>query len=64
MLIAVLASLIGVYYYFRIIIAMYFRESDGTEPVLQPLHQGVLIVACVLILGIGLLPGVVTGILE
>jgi NADH-quinone oxidoreductase subunit N len=62
-LVAVLASLIGVYYYFRIIIAMYFRESDGSEPVLQPLHQVVLIAACVVILGIGLLPGVVTGIL-
>lgn len=63
-LVAVLASLIGVYYYFRIIIAMYFRESDGTEPVLKPLYQVVLIAACVIILGIGLLPQVVTGLLD
>lgn len=63
-LVAVLASLIGVYYYFRIIIAMYFRESDGTEPILQPLHQGVLITTCIIILLIGLLPQLVTGILN
>ncbi|MFN7115875.1 MAG: NADH-quinone oxidoreductase subunit N [Saprospiraceae bacterium] len=63
-LIAVFASLIGVYYYFRIIIAMYWGESVGSKMSVQPLHQIVLMLTCIVILFIGLLPQLITGFIN
>lgn len=54
-LIAIVTSLIGIYYYFRIIIAMYLKSSDVLNPVPVPGMQKVLMVICLLasiILGI------------
>jgi NADH-quinone oxidoreductase subunit N len=56
-LIAVVASLIGIYYYFRIIIAMYLKESGATEPIkVSKLHQVLAGVLLLLIIGLGLAP--------
>ncbi len=57
--IAIIASLIGVYYYFRIIIAMYFK--DGSEPavLVQPLLKTLLIVLAIVIIALGLFPDVI-----
>lgn len=56
-LIAILASLIGVYYYFKIIIAMYFKESaDETALPLQANHKLVLIIVAITTIVLGLSP--------
>jgi NADH-quinone oxidoreductase subunit N len=63
-LIAIFASLVGVYYYFRIIIAMYFKKSAlfisgeivSEKLVLQTNHKILLIVIAAAILALGLFP--------
>jgi NADH-quinone oxidoreductase subunit N len=55
-LIAILASLIGVYYYFRIIIAMYFKESTGSEITVRSNHKLLLIIVAIGIIALGLFP--------
>ncbi len=55
-LIAILTSLIGVYYYFRIIIAMYFKESVDAEITVQANHKLLLIVVVIAIIALGLFP--------
>ncbi|MBT5550847.1 MAG: NADH-quinone oxidoreductase subunit N [Nitrospina sp.] len=56
-ILAVIASIISVYFYLRVIVMMYFHE-DETAP--QPvIHKGMGIlvtVSCVMIVGIGLFP--------
>ena len=60
-LIAILASLVGVYYYFRIIIAMYFKKStDETIPV-QINHKILLIAVAIAIIALGLYPDFILG---
>ncbi len=54
--IGILASLVGIYYYFRIIIAMYFRPADETTVTASNLHQVLLFVTSVLTIVLGLLP--------
>ena len=54
-LLAIITSLIGVYYYFRIVIAMYLKSSDLITPIQVPLLHKVMMVICLLasiILGI------------
>ena len=55
-LIAIIASLIGVYYYFRLIIAMYFKESDGQTIAVQSNHKIVLVIIAIAIVALGLFP--------
>jgi NADH-quinone oxidoreductase subunit N len=54
--IAIIASLIGVYYYFRLIIAMYFRESTDPEVAVDVNHKLLLIFVAVAIIAMGILP--------
>ncbi|MGL5889103.1 MAG: NADH-quinone oxidoreductase subunit N [Bacteroidia bacterium] len=54
--IGILASLVGVYYYFRIIIAMYFRPADETAVTSSNIHQVLLFITSVLTIVLGLLP--------
>lgn len=64
-LLAVATSLVGVYYYFRVIIAMYFREGEAINDLVQ-LHlvqKVVLIATGVLSLLFGLFPQLITGLL-
>jgi NADH-quinone oxidoreductase subunit N len=55
-LIAIIASLIGVYYYFRIIIAMFFKEGLGEVIPVQLSHKLLLIVVAIAIIAFGLYP--------
>jgi NADH-quinone oxidoreductase subunit N len=56
-IVGVLAALAGVAYYFRIIIAMYFKEGD-TEKINSTLvFRVALVIATVLALAAGILPG-------
>ncbi len=61
-LIAVAGSLIGVFYYFRIIIAL-FRDKETRKIELNFGYQAVLILTTVIALALGILPGLVSGLL-
>ncbi len=56
-LIAIIASLVGVYYYFRIIIAMFFKENTNNQPLEVTInHKLLLIVIALAIILLGLFP--------
>ncbi|HEX3933904.1 MAG TPA: proton-conducting transporter membrane subunit, partial [Puia sp.] len=56
---AVLCAAVSVYYYFRVIQAMYFKEGDGaTEAEPSTGFKGVLIVLAVLVIVLGVFPQV------
>lgn len=56
-IIAVLGALVGVYYYFRVIIAVYFKPEHSTIPVtVGSLHQVVLFITTLLTLLLGIFP--------
>ncbi len=61
MLFAVVASLVGVYYYFKIIISMYFETPVERGEAIEgnPLQNMVLLIACGILLILGVLPGLV-----
>ena len=58
-LLGIAAALIGVYYYFRIIVSMYFKEGDANQPkvIVQPLFLATLLFATFMTLWMGLFPG-------
>ena len=61
LVVAVLMSAIGIYYYFRVIIAMYFRDG-ATEPIrVAPLYRYVLLAATMITIGLGVAPGLLQG---
>ena len=61
-IIALIGSLVGVYYYFRIIIAMYFKEAKENAVIeTSLLFKVVLIITSVLLLLLGLFPQLVMG---
>jgi NADH-quinone oxidoreductase subunit N len=55
-IVAVITSLIGVYYYFRVIIAMYFKESSAPTITLTASHKLLLFVLIALTFALGLFP--------
>ena len=58
-IIAVISSLIGVYYYFKIIIAMYFKEPSNESIKVDGLHNALLVVIIIAIFAVGLFPGLI-----
>ncbi len=57
---AVLASIVGVYYYFKVILAMYSKDSPGPK-VKPPVMYTIVMVICVILsLILGIYPGVFT----
>ncbi|MDZ7876807.1 MAG: NADH-quinone oxidoreductase subunit N [Saprospiraceae bacterium] len=63
-LFAIAMSLVGVYYYFKLIIAMYF--SDSTERVgikVNPLQTLLIVLGCGILLVLGLMPQLVYSVL-
>ena len=61
LVVAVLMSAVGIYYYFRVIIAMYFRDG-AIEPIrVAPFYRYVLLAATILTIGLGILPGLFQG---
>ncbi|MDB5242688.1 MAG: proton-translocating NADH-quinone oxidoreductase subunit [Spirosoma sp.] len=61
LVVAVLMSAIGIYYYFRVIIAMYFRDGV-TEPIrVAPFYRYVLLAATIVTIGLGIAPGLLQG---
>ncbi len=64
-LVAVLSSLIGVYYYFRVIYTMFLprEEEDGVLPKISGGHKILLTIVAILSLLMGIFPGILQGIL-
>jgi NADH-quinone oxidoreductase subunit N len=63
--IAVLGSLISVYYYLRVIIAMYFKTSDDiTEIKITAPQQILLVLVTALIIALGIFPDLLLAALE
>jgi NADH-quinone oxidoreductase subunit N len=63
-LFAIVMSLVGVYYYFRIIIAMFLGENtEGGAVKANPLQNALLIFGCIALLVLGILPQLVYGLL-
>jgi NADH-quinone oxidoreductase subunit N len=56
--VAVLLSLVGAYYYIRVVKVMYFDEAITDEPIVRPQGLGLLLALNgAAVLGFGLLPG-------
>ncbi|MDX2189786.1 MAG: NADH-quinone oxidoreductase subunit N [Bacteroidota bacterium] len=57
-IIAIVNAIIGMYYYFKVIIAMYFKESTFKQEALSYsiIYKTVLIVSCLLTIELGLFP--------
>jgi NADH-quinone oxidoreductase subunit N len=54
---AVITSLIGIYYYFRIIIAMYLKSSDRISTIEVPILNKILLVVCLIVtIALGIFP--------
>lgn len=60
---AVLASIVGVYYYFKVILAMYTKPADGTDIKPTMLYTIVMVLCVALSLLLGVWPGGLLGIL-
>jgi NADH-quinone oxidoreductase subunit N len=61
-IIAVIAALVGIYYYFRVIIAMYFKPEQQLVPIkVGTMHRIVLVITTILTLLFGLFPNLVLG---
>jgi NADH-quinone oxidoreductase subunit N len=55
-IVGVITSLIGVYYYFKVIIAMFFNESKGTSIELSVTQKLLIYLLMLLSIGFGVLP--------
>lgn len=63
---AVIGSLIGLYYYFKVIIAMFFRQSSVAPAVIEIpwAHRATLTMICISLVLLGLFPDMVVQILS
>ncbi len=62
-IVAIISSIISVGYYFKIILAMYTKESEQTLPAVPMTYHIVAVVALVLNIALGLFPNYVLGLL-
>jgi NADH-quinone oxidoreductase subunit N len=59
LVIAVLMSVVGIYYYFRVIIASYFKSGDGEPIEIRPLYRLILVLTTALTILLGVFPDLV-----
>jgi len=55
--VAIIGSLISVYYYFRLIIGMYAKEGTPSQIEIKPLFKTVLVIITAVIVILGIAPG-------
>jgi NADH-quinone oxidoreductase subunit N len=61
-IVGVLNSVVSVFYYLRIVVAMYFRDPvRGHQPYAAPTMGVALVLAALLVLALGVFPGSVLG---
>ncbi|MDI1354132.1 MAG: NADH-quinone oxidoreductase subunit N [bacterium] len=60
LILAILTSAVGVYYYLKVVIAMFFKANTNEETIkLEYSNQFVILVTTVLTLALGIVPGIV-----
>lgn len=61
LIIAILTSAVGVYYYFKVLIAMYFKPLNRAEDTLEidVTHKALLLITTIITLALGLMPNYV-----
>lgn len=59
LVIAVLMSVVGIYYYFRVIIASYLKTGDGEPIEIRPLYRIILVLTTALTILLGVFPDLV-----
>ena len=65
LILAIITSAVGAYYYFKIVIAMYFNKSEDDAPlIIENSNKFVIIVSTFLILAIGIFPSFVSEIFK
>jgi NADH-quinone oxidoreductase subunit N len=57
-ILAVICAAISVYYYFRVIMAMYFKAGEPEVAPFSPAFKTVLIIAIIIVIVLGVYPGV------
>jgi NADH-quinone oxidoreductase subunit N len=62
-LIAIMASGVGVYYYFKVILAMYTQEGESSEIRVPPLYWAVIMICVGFSLLLGIFPGLLNGLI-
>ena len=62
-IIAVLGSLIGIFYYFRIIFSLFKSENEGVVFIMNPIFKSILIVTSAATLLLGIMPQLIAGLL-
>lgn len=62
-LVAILGSLIGVFYYFRVIIALFDKETDQTSIESSVSFNALLLITALAAVALGLAPGLIAGII-
>ncbi|HEY0896058.1 MAG TPA: NADH-quinone oxidoreductase subunit N, partial [Sphingobacteriaceae bacterium] len=60
---AVLNAVIGMFYYLRVIVAMYFREGGNAEVPVSPYYRVVLAVSAVVTIILGIFPALISNLL-
>ena len=65
LILAIITSAVGAYYYFKIVIAMYFNKSEDDAPlIIENSNKFVIIISTILILAIGIFPSFVSEIFK
>ena len=65
LILAIITSAVGAYYYFKIVIAMYFNKSEDDAPlIIENSNKFVIIISTFLILAIGIFPSFVSEIFK
>ncbi len=60
-ILAIICAAISVYYYFKVIQAMYFKDGDATEIVIDSSMKYTLIATAAILIIIGIMPNLITG---
>jgi NADH-quinone oxidoreductase subunit N len=55
--IAVINSIIGIYYYLKVVVAMYTQPADDIKPEPTPLYWAVIVTSLLLTILLGIYPG-------
>ncbi|MCW3075566.1 MAG: proton-translocating NADH-quinone oxidoreductase, chain [Bacteroidetes bacterium] len=65
LILAVITSAVGAYYYLKVIIAMYFKKLDTPEPVqIERSNMMVITLTSVIVIAIGIVPGIIAEIFR
>jgi NADH-quinone oxidoreductase subunit N len=63
-LLAVVASLISVYYYFKVIIAVYFKQSNEAAIDINGMHKFLYMICIILLFVLAVIPEVIVGLMK